>query len=79
MGRVKKTHFVVIICQSLPVVVPNHLPLMVEVIGLHVEWLKTWLSVNASKVVVPSDSGGSTGVHIDPDESELIDMHMYWV
>lgn len=49
---------------------------MIKVISFHVEGLKTWLSVNASKVIVPRNSRCRTGIHVDPEEAEFVDMDM---
>lgn len=73
------TYLVVVVCEHLPVVVPGHFPLMIEMVLVHVKLQQPWLKVDCSKVLFPRNRGCIVCVKVYPDEAQVIDMHMHAV
>lgn len=72
------SYFVIVVGQRFPVVVSIHLPLMVEIVLVHLERLQAGLLVHACKIFFPTDLRHRLGIKVDPYEAQLVNVNMHF-
>lgn len=70
------TYLVVVICKCLPIIVTDHLPLVIEMVVLHIESLQSWLFINSTKALIPGDLWSFICIEVHPDKVQFINVNM---
>lgn len=71
-------HFIVVVNECLPVVLPFHGPRMVELVVIHREVVQSRLRVCPSEGLFPWHAGFTTSLKVDPDEAANVNMDVDW-